>query len=460
MSSSHPSPGWRTARSRERLQARAGVLAPLAAPAAPPGMPYPTPGEAPLTGMPWTGVQWSLLIIGFLGYIWAMTTYSLPIGEASMAAALVGLLLERGGTIRVPAFLALFGAWVVWGALGYLGSPYPSAVMDTLDNLWRVWMIALVCVNVLRTRERFRFFLFFFLGAYALYPVRGTLFNYVGGYRTFGRALWNYTFSNPNDLAAVTLLMLSLCAAIYIREPKGWPKLAALSGLFMLPAVILLTQSRGAFIALAVFGLFLIAGQKRKARAIVAVVAVAAVAAMFAPSSLWVRIGGLANVTDTQNLQTVDKEGSAEQRFEIWKVAGKIIREHPVSGIGVGAYPAAHTQYATGSEFNPTARGARDTHSTYLNVLAETGAVGLVLFVMMLGAVLSLAERIRRRSHDLLPASSQQILFLEIGLVGYLMAGIFGSFAKISFLYIHMAILWAAVELTRRELGDQGRASR
>ena len=181
---------------------------------------------------------------------------------------------------------------------------------------------------------------------------------------------------------------------------------------------------------------------------------------MFAPSSLWERIGGLANVTDTQNLQTVDKEGSAEQRFEIWKVALKIIREHPVSGIGVGAYPAAHTQYATGSEFNPTSRGARDTHSTYLNVLAETGAVGLVLFVMMLGAVLSLAERIRRRSHDLLPASSQQILFLEIGLVGYLMAGIFGSFAKISFLYIHMAILWAAVDLTRRELGDPGPASR
>ena len=429
-------------------------------PAATPGMPYPLPGEAPLTGMPWTGVQWSVLIVAFLGYIWAMTTYSLPIGEAAMAVALVGLLLERGGTIRVPAFLALFGAWVVWGAIGYLGSPYPSAVADTLDNLWRVWMIALVAVNVLRTRERLRFFLFFFLGAYALYPVRGTLFNYVGGYRLFGRALWNHTFANPNDLAAITLLMLSLCAAVYVREPKGWPKLAALAGLFMLPAVILLTQSRGAFIALAVFGLFLIAGQKRKARAMVGVVAVAAVAAMFAPSSLWQRIGGLANVTDTENLQAVDQEGSAEQRFEIWKVAGKIIREHAVSGVGVGAYKSAHRDFAGGSEFKATARGARDTHSTYLNVLAETGVVGFALFVAMVGTVITRAESIRRRARDVLPQSSQQLLFLEIGLVGYLMAGIFGSFAVISFLYIHMAILWAAAELTRRELDEGVRVPR
>ena len=137
MSSLSPS-GWRSARSRERLQARAGVLEPIAMPAASPGMPYPVPGEAPLAGMPWTGVQWSVLIIAFLGYIWAMTTYSLPIGEAAMAAALIGLLLEKGGTIRVPAFLALFGAWVVWAPSGTWAHRTPAP--------WRTpWTISGAC---------------------------------------------------------------------------------------------------------------------------------------------------------------------------------------------------------------------------------------------------------------------------------------------------------------------------
>ena len=90
-----------------------------------------------------------------------------------------------------------------------------------------------------------------------------------------------------------------------------------------------------------------------------------------APNNVLDRVRGLKAIDDG-NLNQVDEEGSAFQRYEIWKVARTIIREHPVTGVGLGAYPAAHRLTATRSQFNPTARGRRDTHSTYLNVTAET----------------------------------------------------------------------------------------
>lgn len=441
------SAGWRSQGSR--LRARGWASAPEITQPASMWMRPPADGLAEVaSGPPWTGVQWSLLYVGLLGYIGTIITYTFPIGDVAMAVALLGVLMERE-PIRIPPFLVVFGLFTVWCALGYPSSEHSSHVLDRLDLLWRVWLIALVVVNALRTRQRLRFYLFFFLGAYALFPIRGTIFNYVGGYRQFGRAIWNYAFANPNDLAAITLLVLSMCIALYVRESKGWPRLAAISGLVLLPLAILLTQSRGAFLAIAVFALLVLVRQRRRGRAIVIVAAIAAVGVLAAPSTLWDRISGLGNITSVETIAAADAEGSAGQRFEIWRVATAIIGDHPVTGVGAGAYEPAHGQYAMSPEFDPVARGQRDTHSTYLNVLAETGVVGFALFMAMIATVIVHAERTRKMLLGTAYGTAQQILFLEIGLLGYLVAGIFGSFAHVAFLYLHLALLWSASQIAR-----------
>lgn len=278
-------PGWRTAGSRRRaltphVVAPIGVPSPTAVPAT-----YVATTDDRAVGMPWQNVPWSLAFVGLLSYIWATTTYSLPIGQASMIAALIGLAF-LGQPLRAPGFLILFAAFVGWAFIGSLGTLYPAAVSGRLEILWKVGLIALVVVNVIRDRATQRLFMFFYLGAYALYPVRGTLFNYVGGYTTFGRALWNYVFANPNDLAAMTLLQLGLALALLAREPKGWPRVAALAGVVLLPVVILLTQSRGAILALAAAAVLMILRQRRRARTFAGVVVVAVVGALAAPESL------------------------------------------------------------------------------------------------------------------------------------------------------------------------------
>src|SRR6185437_2939893 len=225
-----------------------------------------------------------LMYVGLLAYIWIVTTYEFPGAQVAMVIALFGLVLQKDRFV-FPRFLWLYTAFVVWAYVGYVATNYPAVVFLRLDAAWKLGLIALVTVNALRSRPRVRFFLFFFLAAYALYPVRGTLISYLGGYRVFGRALWNYVYANPNDLAALTLFPLAMSIGVYLTEPRGWPKIAALIGIVLLPIVIILTQSRGAFLAMSVFGLFAVVGSRRKLRIATAVVVIGAVAALATPDS-------------------------------------------------------------------------------------------------------------------------------------------------------------------------------
>jgi O-antigen ligase len=296
-------------------------------------------------------------------------------------------------------------------------------------------------------------FMIFFLACFAAYPARGTLVNYfIAGYRIFGRALWNYIYSNANDLAALTFFPLSLCVAVALTEKSIWPKRAAIAGTIVLPLIMLLTQSRGALIGLVATGLvFFVAHTKgRRARSLLTAAAAAVVVVPFVPRSAWERFSLMKNLTSTTALVEADPEGSAEARYNIWRVAGTIIKENPVAGIGLGVYPLAHAMYAPRVGVPVSALGFRDTHSTYLNVAAETGIPGAILFLTMVAVVAVPADQMRRRARG--TPRAHQLLALELGLLGFMLAGIFGSFAKLSFLYIQLAVMWAVTDITKREL--------
>ena len=206
-------------------------------------------------------VRWTIVFVAFLAYIFAITTYRLPIGNLAMIAGLAGIALQRDA-FRFPRLLIWFGAFILWCAIGYVRTLYPAPTWDRLVDLVKLWAVVLVAVNALRSRAHIRFFSVFFLGCFALYPLRGAFFNYFF-YRStlFGRAIWNYVYSNPNDLAALAILQLAMVAALLSLERRGWVKRAGQLGVVLLPLLVLMTQSRGGFIALALFAVCCIVGQ-------------------------------------------------------------------------------------------------------------------------------------------------------------------------------------------------------
>ena len=400
--------------------------------------------SAPAPSPPDRRVAWTFIYIAFLSYVFAVTTYKLPIGEASIIAALIGLLLQRE-SLQLPALLGWSVLFLGWCALGYLETAFRDAVWNNIIALAKLCLIMLVATNALRSPAQVRFFMIFFLACYALFPVRGTLVNYFVYHETlFGRALWNYIYKNPNDLAAMTLLALSIAAAVLATERPGWVRLGALAGIALLPLLILMTQSRGGFIGLCVFGALAVRGRRGRLRTTLTLASLALALVAVAPSGVWTRVKGLSQVGE--NLGLVDPEGSAKARFEIWRVAVGIVGDHPWTGVGWGAYPLAHAQYAPLSGADPSAFGLRDTHSTYLNVLAETGYPGLLLFLVLIWVAMREADRARRLCARVQPRLALQLKYLELGLLAFLVAGVWGSFAKLSFLYLYLALLWVVAQ--------------
>ena len=67
-------------------------------------------------------------------------------------------------------------------------------------------------------------------------------------------------------------------------------------------------------------------------------------------------------------------------RVRIWSTAGRMIAAHPLRGVGVRGFRYAYPQYAApGDAFVDTAsdEGASHAHQIVLEVLSETGAIGL-----------------------------------------------------------------------------------
>jgi O-antigen ligase len=101
------------------------------------------------------------------------------------------------------------------------------------------------------------------------------------------------------------------------------------------------------------------------------------------------------DVTD-KKVSEIDEWGytrsSLVTRMFIWDTALNAFREHPLIGIGVYAFPYSSHQYSRLPEFIYSRYVEKlPPHQTHLAVLAETGIVGFMGFLIFIGTALKLA---------------------------------------------------------------------
>jgi O-antigen ligase len=392
-----------------------------------------------------SGVRWSPAYLALLYYTCAVTTYQIAGARYAMIVAVVALLIEVT-KLRFSPWLAWLFALAGWAWVSAIGSGGSPIAIGGAQDIGKLAIISFVIFNAVRSPSQLRFYIAFVVGCALLYPIRGALVNYLGGYSTFGRALWNYAYANPNDLAGFCLVFLSLTLAyLHIGKHKLW-RMGAIGASGVIAIVIFLTQSRGAFLALVattVMGIMLVR-QRGRAFGVMAVVAILSVP--FVPDSAWARFGGLRNASTATGMRGVDREGSAQQRFQVLQVAMRISGDNPLFGVGPMMYPEVAPRYGTmmSSQY-ALARRVTDPHNTYLRLSTELGIPGLLLF---LGMIISVITRTWSTSSSLIrrgEASSQVLRMLLLGLVAFLLAGLFSSIPYINVLYILTAIMGSLV---------------
>jgi O-antigen ligase len=389
--------------------------------------------------------------------LWGFVIHSgkLNIGYIALAAGLVATVLMPQGPFLFPRPLMWLAAYAGWALLTAPLSRWQDQAMTSAYEFIKIWLIAFLTVNAIRTRAQLRFFTIAWLALFGLFPVRGTLVSWlIGGYGGYaGRHGWNFIFSNPNDLAALSLMPIALCVGLLQVERVFWVRVCAIAGVAATALVVALTQSRGGLLALGVFVAVTVLRQPKKGKTIAMLAAAGLVVVLMAPKSSFDRVLSLTAVTGGVE-QVTAADGSALQRYNIWKVARHIFAENPVTGVGIGTYEFAHGVYwreVPNLEGNPS--GNRDAHSTFFRVLAELGLPGILLLGAMIGSCWQMVRQAAPRLKTAFPGMDGFVVALVSGQLAYLTNCVFGSYAHLPFLYLYVMLTVVAVQLYRAPRG-------
>jgi O-antigen ligase len=409
------------------------------------GAPAVSLAQAPVSQEP---LRFGIGLASLVFWLWIVHSYKLNLGDLAVAGLGLGVVI-RGGKLRVPGPLIAFAIYILWSSVGLLVSASNPVTIKALIDISKVWIIAFFVVNLVRNPAELRFVIIAWLGIFALYPIRGALYNQYlcTGCSEGGRIAWNFIFRNPNDLAAFCLIPLGLAAAVGVAERVKFWRLCGLVGVAVVALVIMLSQSRGAMLAIGVGTLLLVMTSQRRGRDLALLTVLIGFAAILAPKGVWERLAGLANVSVESGMEGVDPEGSAEARWQIWGVAYETILKNPLLGVGAGTMPLVHAGEAQRQELSLYIRGPRDTHSTYLRVAAETGIPGLMLYLSIWGSLLWYIRLVRRKLKHVRPREYQALVFIEVSLLAYLIASVFGTYGAMSFTYFGIAVAWLSASI-------------
>ncbi|MGZ4349665.1 MAG: O-antigen ligase family protein [Solirubrobacteraceae bacterium] len=195
---------------------------------------------------------------------------------------------------------------------------------------------------------------------------------------------------DPNEQAAgfvaALFLMLGLFSVFERRIARTWLTLA-----FLLVAVgFFATESRGGLLALAaatVVALIIAPRQRRRIAGLAAVVGVACVALLMSSP------GALQRITDLS--------GGTSGRSDLWRVGFEVFKGHTVVGVGAGNFVVVEPHYALQpgaiSRIQYITETPEIVHNTYLQLLAETGIVGLLAYLAVVASSLSASFSAIRR---------------------------------------------------------------
>jgi putative inorganic carbon (hco3(-)) transporter len=242
---------------------------------------------------------------------------------------------------------------------------------------------------------------------------------------------------DPNDLSLVLLFPLGFAACL-VAYPTGWlNKIIGLVGTALIIWAIVCTQSRGGFLGIiATFGV--IGFRVVKSKALFVTVGCVMAVALFVGMGISKRASG----------------GSAEQgidessmgRIYAWQAAWKMATTRPLTGVGLDNFTGNYFEYS------PHWDGMNHAvHSTWFNVLAETGFPGLIAFVTMIvicirSSYTSMVSLNAARAPPIVRAMS---LALIAGLISFCVAGTFLTQGFTWPIYILLALTAAMAKYAR-----------
>jgi O-antigen ligase len=338
---------------------------------------------------------------------------------------------------RDQPLLAMVGtAFIVWAAGSVLWATDVAEVVVSLTRLVQVAVLFLIVHSAVRsTRDLLVLGWAYLVGALftAVYSMA------TGGYGDGGRLAGIF----DSNFFAAQLVAAMAIGFFMVAAMQRWSVRILLFAMLATYAVAFaLTQSRGGLAALGVglLALVVYAGRWRPQAVVVALLAVGLGIAYY---------GSFAADDVRERFTNLSAEGSSG-RVDEWQIAAEIIRDRPLTGVGMGNFTVVEPSYALNRDVNLlrpeyALELQLETHNTYLELASELGLIGVVLFAALVGMSLFTALRGVRRFKQAQDAAGEAITRgLVVATLGILTAYVFLSGIYEKQLWILLGTLVAA----------------
>lgn len=335
------------------------------------------------------------LILILYAFASPVSTSALYIFSGMMVIFGIGLLMGKKEGVEInKSIITLYIAFFAWG--GFTAAFSGNYLFrDAFNHLWDYLPIVLLPIffqvsNVKKEKVIVTLLIsssvicllgiIQYLFPAIVYPFPKQLSEIVSGSRVF----FGF-FHNQNPAASffslITIIAFSL---LFFWDIGKKTKIALLifSGLTL--TAVILTLSRNAFIS--VFMIFMIILFFKNRRWFVYGITIFIV-------SLIIILSFSNPVSNRLKTLTDNKYQNNSRRIEMWKIAVELFKEHPIVGIGKRNWEKVLTERKNNPQkwtFPSSIDVLGHPHNIYLQLLAETGIIGLFLFLAFWGNIVRL----------------------------------------------------------------------
>jgi putative inorganic carbon (HCO3(-)) transporter len=394
-----------------------------------------------------------LLVYSWLGYMrpqalaWG-TSQESPLSAWVAITMLAGIALAMGRekivTWRVQTFLlVLLGLWIsvtTWRAVS------PDDAATVFGFYWKAILISVVTTGLVRDRKRVSVLLIVIAFSIGILGAKSGLYGLLRGGARFDQGPGGMMADNNTYAVGLNMTIPLLIGIVIAERAKLLRWLAAVMA-FLCILTVIFTFSRGGLLTLCAVGALLI--WRSKQRLVATAVLLLGLLGFFLFSSPQLREDYLARA---QSISSYEEDNSAQGRLQAWRDSLLVFRQHPVFGVGPNNLETVFPTYSDGiHRFHVS-------HNSYLELLAECGLLGVILFVLLLGVTLARLNRLRRLPGA--PWVETYARMLQISIVAFMTGGLFLNMAYFDLIYhlvgisVSLEVAAAAALAEAREEGE------
>lgn len=337
----------------------------------------------------------SLASIGLLVLVFgvALIQAKVPVGGVQLdavivlipiALALMWPLLRHYGAPALPEQWGATAAFVFFVALLVSAAVTMSGVGGVLTVVRYAAYVALMLAVALFARDpASRRFLLWMIALAGVVTTGWAVQQYMRDMQSaaarsfvYGRQLRiEGTFGNANFYAEFLIIAIAVSVALMLTERRWIGRVLAGACAAVTTGVLLITYTRGSWIALAA----------------AAVVAVSVISVRYVAALIPLGMVGLALVPEGLDrlLSVFSTQGSTGFRLKLWRIAGEAIAAHPWFGVGPGEFLTVFRQMVIDNPELNIGYMEYGAHNSFFTLAAEGGAVCGIAFALFTLAVAS-----------------------------------------------------------------------